>query len=91
MVILTANAPTAPDVGERVELGRYPVHGGERILYGQRIRGVPRVTDLPADGLRGRALLIHRRTMPWRELQAIVADYLAQARKLGKAPALAGC
>ena len=36
-----------PIVGERVELARYTVTGGERILYGQRIDGVVRVTDRP--------------------------------------------
>ena len=35
-------------VGERVELGRYRVPAGERILYGQRVDGVVRVTDVPA-------------------------------------------
>ena len=30
-------------VGERVELGRYRVSTGERILYGQRVDGVVRV------------------------------------------------
>jgi hypothetical protein len=29
-------------VGERVELGRYTVPAGERILYGQRVDGVVR-------------------------------------------------
>ena len=35
---------TRPDVavGERVELARYTVTAGERILYGQRIDGVVR-------------------------------------------------
>ena len=34
-------------VGERVELGRYRVPAGERILYGQRVDGVVRF--LPGD------------------------------------------
>ncbi len=46
-------------VGERVELARYTVPAGERILYGQRVDGVVRVTDVPARG-RGRAYLVER-------------------------------
>jgi hypothetical protein len=35
-----------PAAGERVELARYTVkHGGERILFGQRVNGRVRVTD----------------------------------------------
>ena len=34
-------------VGKRVELARYTVPAGERVLYGQRINGVVRVTDVP--------------------------------------------
>ena len=42
-------------VGKRTELGRYTISSGERVLYGQRIGGVVRVTDNPASG-RGRAV-----------------------------------
>ena len=38
----------APVVGKRTELARYTVTEGERILYGQRIDGIVRVTDRPA-------------------------------------------
>lgn len=39
-----------PKVGQRTELARYTVAaGGERVLYGQRVDGIVRVTDvLPA-------------------------------------------
>jgi hypothetical protein len=47
-------------VGERIELGRYSVPAaGERVIYGQRVDGVVRLTDVPAHG-RGRAYLIER-------------------------------
>jgi hypothetical protein len=46
-------------VGERVELGRYTIRDEERVLYGQRVHGVVRVTDVPACG-RGRAYLVER-------------------------------
>ncbi len=39
---------TTPVVGKRTELARYTVAEGERIVYGQRVDGVVRVTDRPA-------------------------------------------
>jgi hypothetical protein len=65
-----ADTPEASDVfhvehrcagtGHRVELARYVVSGGEeRILFGQRVDGVVRVTDVPARG-HGRAYLVER-------------------------------
>lgn len=50
---------SAPRVGERVELARYQISSGERILYGQRIDGVVRVTAVPAGG-HGRLYLVER-------------------------------
>jgi len=46
-------------VGERVELGRYRISSGERVIVGQRVNGVVRVSDVPADG-GGRAYLVER-------------------------------
>ena len=37
-----------PRVGERIELARYMIAEGERVLYGQRVNGVVRVTDKPS-------------------------------------------
>lgn len=45
--------------GARVELARYPVASGDRVLYGQRVDGVVRVTDVPQKA-RGRAYLVER-------------------------------
>jgi hypothetical protein len=46
--------------GQRVELARYTVASGDqRILYGQRVDGVVRVTDVAAHG-HGRAYLVER-------------------------------
>jgi hypothetical protein len=53
----------APVVGKRTELARYTVAEGERILYGQRIDGIVRVTDRPA-GRGGRAYLVERGLEP---------------------------
>jgi hypothetical protein len=77
-------------VGERVELARYTVASGERVLYGQRVDGVVRVTDHPAtDG--GRCYLVERELEQegpgaYAALQALVADYLDQARRLDQIP-----
>src|SRR5436190_10228955 len=63
---------------ERVELARYTVNAGERVIYGQRVLGVVRLADHPADG-RGRRYVIERELTVMAELEAIVADYLEQA------------
>jgi hypothetical protein len=76
------------DVGERVELARYTVPtAGERVIYGQRINGVVRLVDVPASG-RGRSYLIERELERdgLSALQALTADYLAQAARLGDVP-----
>jgi hypothetical protein len=79
----------APVVGKRTELARYTVTEGERILYGQRIDGIVRVTDRPAHH-GGRAYLVERGLETKNELDALIADYLQQAAKLGSPP-LAVC
>jgi hypothetical protein len=74
-------------VGERVELARYTVPGGPRVLYGQRVNGVVRVTDVPAQGC-GRAYLVERELEQdgYCALNALVSDYLAQAQLLADVP-----
>ena len=74
-------------VGERIELARYTVPVGERILYGQRVNGVVRITDVAARG-RGRAYLVERELEQdgYDALQALVADYLEQAELLAEVP-----
>lgn len=76
--------------GLRVELARYWVGGVERALYGQRVRGVVRVTDVPL-GTGGRAFLVERgleQDGPNANaaLQALIADYLREARRLDAVP-----
>ena len=73
-------------VGERIELARYTVPVGERVLYGQRVNGV-RVTDVPAGG-RGRAYLVERELEQdgYDALKALVADYVDQAGLLEDVP-----
>lgn len=74
-------------VGERMEIARYTVPVGERVLYGQRVNGVVRVTDVSAGG-RGRAYLVERELERdgYGALQALVADYLDQAALLEDVP-----
>jgi hypothetical protein len=74
-------------VGERVELARYTVPVGQRVLYGQRVNGVVRITDVPTCG-RGRAYLVERELEQdgYDALNALVSDYLAQAELLEDVP-----
>jgi hypothetical protein len=74
-------------VGERTELARYTISSGERVLYGQRVDGVVRVTDVPAQG-RGRAYLVERELEQdgYDALTALVADYVDQAGLLDDVP-----
>ncbi|MDQ1459109.1 MAG: hypothetical protein QOI08_593 [Actinomycetota bacterium] len=74
--------------GHRVELARYQVaNGEERILYGQRVDGVVRITDVAAHG-HGRAYLVERGLEQdgYSALKALVADYLEQAELLAAVP-----
>jgi hypothetical protein len=71
---------------ERVELGRYTISAGERVIYGQRVLGVVRVVDVPAGG-RGRRYIIERGLTSMAELEAIVADYLQRAAAWDAVPA----
>jgi hypothetical protein len=80
-----ASRRRAPVVGKRTELARYTVTEGERILYGQRIDGIVRVTDRPAHQ-GGRAYLVECGLETRSELDALIADYLQQAAKLDSPP-----
>ena len=80
-------------IGERVELGRYHVSSDERVIVGQRVDGVVRLTDRPRG--RGRCYLVERELErdghgAHAALNALVADYLDQARQLGDVPMRAG-
>jgi hypothetical protein len=75
-------------VGERTELGRYRTDAGvERVLYGQRVANVVRITDVPVDQP-GRAYLVERGLEQdgYAALLAVVQDYLEQANQLGVPP-----
>lgn len=80
-----AAATHTPRVGERVELARYVIPAGARVLYGQRIGGRVRVTDRPAEGA-GRSYLIEcgLEQDGYAALQALVSDYAAQSEARGE-------
>jgi hypothetical protein len=66
------------------------VAAGDRVLYGQRVDGVVRVTDVPREAA-GRAYLLERGLEEEgpnanAALQALIADYLRQASVLGVVP-----
>jgi hypothetical protein len=84
----TGNQTNNNDVGERMELCRYRTAAGvERVLYGQRVAKVVRVTDVPVDRP-GRAYLVERGLEEdgYAALLALVADYLETAKQLGVPP-----
>ena len=45
-----AAAAVSRATNARVELARYTIAAGERVIYGQRVLGVVRLVDLPAGG-----------------------------------------
>jgi len=79
-------ARIVPRVTE-VELARYSVTGGERILFGQRIGGLIRVTDRPA-ARPGRSYLVECDLARdgFDALAALLADYMDQAARLDDVP-----
>jgi hypothetical protein len=81
---------TVMSAGARVELARYSISTGERVVWGQRIDGVVRLSDVAADG-HGRRYLIERGIACRAELDAIVADYVEQAAEWDWIPALPHC
>ncbi len=86
----TTTAPTARATNDRVELGRYTIRDGERVIYGQRILGVVRLVDVPATG-HGRRYVIERELTVMAELEAIVEDYIDQAVRWQVIPAAGPC
>jgi hypothetical protein len=87
--MMTATAATRPDDARPTnpprELARYRISAGERIVVGQRVLGVVRLTDVPADG-RGRRYLIERGLTAMAELEAVVVDYLDEAERWDAVP-----
>jgi hypothetical protein len=91
-VTTTIPQPTSSSgaTNERVELGRYTIAAGERVIYGQRVLGVVRLLDVPGDG-HGRRYVCERDLTLMAELEAIVEDYLDQVARWGVIPAAGPC
>ena len=86
----TTTAPTQRATNRPVELARYTISAGERVIEGQRILGTVRLVDLPANG-HGRRYVIERELTVMAELEAIVEDYLDQAARWQAIPAAGPC
>jgi hypothetical protein len=86
MTATTTPRSSRRGTNDRVELGRYTISAGERVIYGQRVLGVVRLVDHPARG-RSRRYVIERELTVMAELEAIVADYLEQATSWDTIPA----
>ena len=80
----------AGQTNERIELARYTVTAGERVIHGQRVLGVVRLLDDPVSG-DGRHYVIERELCTMAELDAIVTDYVEQARLWDVIPAIGSC
>lgn len=73
--------------GQRVALATYTTADSDeqRVLIGQRVDGIVRVTDEPAHG-DGRRYLVEPQLESKAALDALVEDYLAKAKRIGYAP-----
>jgi len=72
---------TTPTVGQRVELGRYRISSGARVLYGQRINRHVRITDVPERG--GRRYLVERKLDQDANdaIHALIVDYINESQR----------
>jgi hypothetical protein len=71
--------------GQQVELGRYEVDDGTRVLTGRRIEGIVHIYDFPADRA-GRGYFVEKGFDSRAELAVLIADYRRQAERLGACP-----
>ncbi len=76
----TTSSPETP-TGARVPLARYATSLEQRVLVGQRVDGVVRVTDEPAAGT-GRRYLVESELESNAALEALISDYIAKSEKL---------
>jgi hypothetical protein len=71
----------------RAVLARYTVSSGERVLYRQCVAGDVQIVDVPAHGAEP-AYLVERELEQDGPgaIEALVADYLNQSRRIGAVP-----
>ena len=82
---MKATIITKPATGQPRVLASYESDDGRRQLVGQRVDGKVALSDIPA-GDEGRVYLIERHLPCRAELDGLVADDLALAAQLGRAP-----
>lgn len=70
---------------KRIRMATYTADVGERQIVGQRVDGAVRLYDEPARH-GGRRWVIEPVVESKAELEAIVADYVAKAKRLGYVP-----
>lgn len=80
-----ATAIAGPQSGQQVELGRYEVPEGTRVLTGRRIDGVVHIYDFPVDHP-GRGYFVEKGFESRAELALLIADYRHQAERSGACP-----
>jgi hypothetical protein len=61
-------------------------HHGPRVLIGARIHGDPHLFDIPAKGNDGTCYRVEHGLATNDEVQALIADYLTKAKRLGYPP-----
>ena len=77
-----------PVVGERKTLATYRIPDGDRWIVGQRVNGIVRVIDVPANDRPGRRILVERGLTSKAQLDALVADYVQVSRRRGHPAAI---
>lgn len=79
---------TPTTAAQRVTLATYTTETGEeRALIGQRVDGIPRVTDEPVGEQQGETYVVEPQLEESKAaLDALLADYLAKAEQLGYPP-----
>ncbi len=80
-----ATTPQPTATGTPRELARYHADVGERRIVGHRVDGTVQLRDEPAEGA-GRRYVIEPDLTSLAELEAIVADYVAMAKRKGYIP-----
>src|SRR4051812_27503838 len=86
----TSTAPSQRATNPAVELARYTITAGERVIQGQRVLGAVRLVDLPANG-HGRRYGIGPGLAGVAGLEGIVEDFLGQAPRWQVIPAAGPC
>ena len=86
MSATTTDTPKA--TGKTMVLATYQCDEGTRELVGQRVDGLVQITDRRPAG--GRSYLVDQGFESMAEVQALVEDYTAKAKRLGYAPMRGG-